>query len=278
MYAPLRTLVQRVFQISAQAPHVPPGGHGRAHVFRAALSFWRYRMLGYGVRTAFLALPFLGGAAASTYGLAAAKWPVLGVIAGCSLALAYITIAVVSYVLVRLDYEFRWYVVTDRSLRIRQGVFTFEETTLTFANVQNVSIRQGPLERWFGFANVLVETAGGGGSAQAKEQAIAQGGHRGLIRGLENAEEVKQLIRDAVVRQGGAGLGDHDDKAAAHAPEPDVSLAEAAPALRAVLDEVKALRASLTPPSPSTAAAPLPSDLDPPSTTPGADRRPLPTT
>lgn len=250
MYGPLRTAVQRVFQISSDAPHVPPGGHGRAHVFRASLAFWRYRMLGFAIRTAFLAVLFLGGAGAAAFGLGSQGWPVLGVAIGSVLALVFFTLTVVGYVLVRLDYEFRWYVVTDRSLRIRQGILRFEETTLTFANVQNASIRQGPIERWFGFSNVLVETAGGGGSAVAKEQAIAQGGHRGLIRGLENAEEVKQLIREALVRQGGAGLGDHDDRVAPTGgalPEPVVSLSEAAPALRAVLDEVRALRASLAP-------------------------------
>jgi membrane protein YdbS with pleckstrin-like domain len=248
VYEPLRTLVQRVFQVSAAPPHVPPGGHGRAHVFRATVSFWRYRMLGLVIQMAFLAVPFLGGAAATAFALGAKGWPALGVALGSLPALAYVTIGVVRYVLVRLDYELRWYVVTDRSLRIRQGILRFEETTLTFANVQNVSIRQGPLERWFGFANVLVETAGGGGSAAQKEQAM-QGGHRGLIRGLENAEEVKQLIREAVVRQGGAGLGDpHDAK---KEPEgPSLALAEAAPALREVLEEVKALRASLSSPSP----------------------------
>jgi membrane protein YdbS with pleckstrin-like domain len=249
MYGPLRTLVQRVFQVSPAAPHVPPGGHGQAHVFRAALSYWRYRMLGYFLSTGFLAVPLLGGAAAVAFALGTTHHEVLGAVVGSFLAIVYLTIAVVRYVLVRLDYEFRWYVVTDRSLRIRQGILRFEETTLTFANVQNVSIRQGPIERWFGFANVLVETAGGGGTAASKEQAIAQGGHRGLIRGLENAEEVKQLIRAAVVTQGGAGLGDREDRAPVEAARPEAALSELEPALGEVLDEVRALRAALTAPA-----------------------------
>src|SRR5258708_3086649 len=94
----------------------------------------------------------------------------------------YVGLGALWYAIVRLDYEFRWYVVTDRSLRIRQGIVTFEETTLTFANVQNAEILQGPIERAFGFANVLVETAGGGGPA-VKGQPGAAGWHKGLIRG-----------------------------------------------------------------------------------------------
>jgi membrane protein YdbS with pleckstrin-like domain len=241
VYGPLRTLVQRVLQVSSEAPHVPPGGHGQAHVFRAAPSFWRYRRLGYLLRTAFLALPLLGGGAGAAIALHQEDHATLGLVVATLLALLYVALAIASYALVRLDYEFRWYIVTDRSLRIRQGILKFEETTLTFANVQNVSVRQGPVERWFGFANVLVETAGGGGTAVQKEQAIAQGGHKGLIRGLENADQVRELIRAAVVRAGGAGLGDHDEAVAA----PIVPLADAAPALGEVLEEVKALRAVL---------------------------------
>src|SRR5262249_39537298 len=108
-----------VFQVSSAPPHVPPGGHGRAHVFRAAPSFYSYRMLGWFVRMGVFALPLLGGAGAAVFGLGAAGWLRTGVVLGALLVVLYLTIVLLSYVLVRLDYEFRWYVVTDRSLRIR---------------------------------------------------------------------------------------------------------------------------------------------------------------
>jgi hypothetical protein len=60
----------------------------------------------------------------------------------------------------RLNYEMRWYIVTDRSLRLREGIFGVREMTLTFANVQNIAIRQGPLQRALGLADVVVRTAG----------------------------------------------------------------------------------------------------------------------
>src|SRR5207249_3022813 len=65
----------------------------------------------------------------------------------------------------RLDYEKRWYVVTDRSLRIREGVVKVREMTVNFANIQNISISQGPLQRILGIADLRVDTAGGGGRA-----------------------------------------------------------------------------------------------------------------
>ena len=56
----------------------------------------------------------------------------------------------VTLMLVRLDYELRWYIVTDRSLRIREGIVRINELTLAFANVQDVSIQQNPIQRLLG--------------------------------------------------------------------------------------------------------------------------------
>ncbi len=71
--------------------------------------------------------------------------------------------AVVFYATTRLNFDLRWYVITDRSLLIREGVWVTREITLSFANAQNVRVTQGPLQRFFGFSNVEVDTAGGGG-------------------------------------------------------------------------------------------------------------------
>jgi len=52
----------------------------------------------------------------------------------------------VSLFLVLLDWEMRWYIVTDRSLRIREGVWRVNEMTMTFAN-NAPAIRDLILER-----------------------------------------------------------------------------------------------------------------------------------
>ena len=62
--------------------------------------------------------------------------------------------------LVRLDFEKRWYLVTNRSLRVREGVVKLREMTITFANIQNISISQGPIQRLLGIADLRVDTAG----------------------------------------------------------------------------------------------------------------------
>ena len=45
----------------------------------------------------------------------------------------------------RVDFELRHYLVGDRSLRVAQGAWTREEVTLSYANVQNIEVNQGPL-------------------------------------------------------------------------------------------------------------------------------------
>ena len=68
----------------------------------------------------------------------------------------------VTYSIVRLEFEQHWYIVTDRSLRIRTGILRLQESTMSFANVQQVEIRQGPLQRILGLSDVRVRSAGGG--------------------------------------------------------------------------------------------------------------------
>ena len=88
--------------------------------------------------------------------------PMLGVaLAPLFLALMFLP-DVFAYVGIHLRYDTTWYVLTDRSLRIRRGIMTIHETTISFENVQNVEVTQGPLQRYFGIADVIVQTAGGG--------------------------------------------------------------------------------------------------------------------
>jgi uncharacterized membrane protein YdbT with pleckstrin-like domain len=116
--------------------------------------------------------------------------------------------------LVRLDYELRWYIVTDRSIRIRAGVWDIREMTMTFANIQHASVSQGPLQRLLGISDVQVRTAGGGAGGDAADQHQKGAGemmHVAYFRGVDNAEEIKELIQERMRRFGDTGLGDPDD-------------------------------------------------------------------
>ena len=81
------------------------------------------------------------------------------------------------------------------------------ETTITYDNIQNVSVRQGPVQRLFSIADVVVETAGGGTSAGHGEGATVAG-HHGLLEGIDNAEEVRNLILAKWRNSTCTGLGD----------------------------------------------------------------------
>jgi hypothetical protein len=153
-----------------------------------------------------------------------------------------------SLAVARLDYEMRWYIVTDRSLRIREGILGVREMTLTFANVQNIAVHQGPLQRLLGIADVVVRTAGGGGGASESHGGsggtVGSSMHVGKLRAVDNAEMVRDLILERLRRFRDSGLGDPDDHRhhlpAAH--ESDGSTLAGAIALR---DAAKALAAAL---------------------------------
>ena len=124
--------------------------------------------------------------------------------------LAYLAQAGITYAALRLDYEMRWYVVTDRSLRIRTGIWKVQELTMSFANLQQVVLSQGPIQRFLGIADVLVQSAGGGGLAHGHP---SQGGslHAGYFHGVDNAPEVRDLILARLRHFRETGLGDPDE-------------------------------------------------------------------
>jgi len=156
--------------------------------------------------------------------------PQIGAIVGIPMlvfaALVAMLLSAANYLVLHLRYDTTWYVMTNRSLRIRRGVWVLHETTITFENVQNIRIDQGPLERYAGVANLLVETAGGGGGVVSLENAHAAQAldfHRGLIEGIHNADELREKILARQRRSPGDALGDeaedqHAGGAAGHVP------------------------------------------------------------
>ena len=175
-------------------------------------------------------------------------WPILWVIKIIGI-LAYFAQLPVTYLIARMDYELRWYMVTDRSLRIRYGVWKISESTMSFANIQQVIVSQGPLQRLLGLADVKVQSAGGGSGSD--EHGRGGGGedmHLGLFHSVTNASEIRDLILERLRRFRESGLGDPDEKTP-HAPASAMSRAAPADTLaaaRELLTEAKALRSSLS--------------------------------
>jgi putative membrane protein len=55
------------------------------------------------------------------------------------------------------------YALAETSVQVTRGVLTRRDWTVPYANVQTVTVRRGPLQRWLGLATVRIDTAGGRG-------------------------------------------------------------------------------------------------------------------
>ena len=223
-------------------PQPPPGSPPR--VFRAAPNFFTLRMLHFAL-TQLLVLIGLIWAIWFVHFVARSGAP-RPVVWSMRVFEAFGMIAVAfrfvfGWLIVRLDYELRWYMLSDRALRVREGIMTIREKTIALANIQNISVKQGPLQRLLGIADVEVKTAGGGGSSDETNGKGKAGEpmHVAYFRGVDNAEEIRDLVREGVRRQRDAGLGDPDE---AHAP---VAADELPAAVAELLAEARALRASI---------------------------------
>lgn len=118
---------------------------------------------------------------------------------------------------------------------------------MSFANVQQVVVTQGPLQRLLGIADLRVQSAGGGGDHH--ERGEGESLHTGVFHGVDNAHEIRDLILDRLRAFRQAGLGDPDEteNITSHVPRvlSGQSSRNALPALAAaddVLQEVRALR------------------------------------
>lgn len=119
---------------------------------------------------------------------------------------------VLAYVAMHVRYDTTWYVISPRSVRIRRGVWVLSEVTVTFENIQDVQVKQGPLQRHFGIADLVVQVAGGG-AVGTHGQGI--GSHMAVIEGVSDAHALRDLILSRVRASRSAGLGDEGEAAPA---------------------------------------------------------------
>lgn len=234
VYGPIRRTVLALFKAPAEPPDPPAGAHESVRVLRASPRYLTYRMLPIGCASLVLGLVLV----ATLIGVLATG-EAAALLAPAAIVVLGVPFLLLGYFCTRVDYELRYYVLTDRSVRVREGAWVVDERTITFANVQNVRVEQGPLQRLLGFSNVRVDTAGGGASMESAKHGGA-GGHGVVLAGIENAAEIRDLVLEHLRKRGrGAGLGDADDELRARA-----SLAGHAEALAELVAAAAALRAA----------------------------------
>ena len=110
------------------------------------------------------------------------------------------------------------YVITDRSVYKKTGIFSRSVSEVEYEKVQNTSFSVGVVGRYFGYGDVDISTAGGSGVEMS-------------LDGVSDPQDVqKRLSRRVKEIQGGTARGDEETK-------PDV-LAE-------ILGELRAIRVAV---------------------------------
>lgn len=222
MFEQLKMFVLKLLKVPPE-PDDPMGDVNSLRVFRASIKYYKYQFLKWVIKAL---VSFIGSAIAAAFFFfliinLSKKYPYMSfslllffaIVALVVTILFSVTQIIFSYAVMRLDYEMRWYKVSDRSLRIREGIFSVKEVTMTFANIQNIYVLQGPLQRIFGISDLKVESAGGGSgiAVQTEKTAELSSAHCAYFRGLENAQEIRDLITARVKRMIDTGLGNPEE-------------------------------------------------------------------
>lgn len=218
------------FRVPKDPPTLPSFAGDSVASFRPSEGFLRYMKFFF-----WLVLLIIDGILIAVWLGVTVASPLIGALIAIPMAALIIVPDVVAYIAIHLRYDTTWYVLSERSLRIRRGIWVINETTITYENVQNLKIDQGPLQRFFGIADVVVETAGGGGGAAGPHGQQGGAGHSGLIEGVAEAREIRDLILSQLRQSTSGGLGDDHHAASTHEPAAAFSSAHLA-ALREIRD------------------------------------------
>lgn len=206
LYQGLWGFLVRWFRVPAEPPTLPVAPGETANSFQPAPGYLRWLKFQFWLLTGILSCSFMVAALVLLFAV-----PIAGVLLAPLVIAAGVLLALACYTAIHLKYDSTWYVLTDRSLRIRRGIWIIHETTITYENIQNVTVDQGPLQRYFGIADVVVQTAGGGGG-QPQQAQIGAGAHCGLIEGITDAPQIRDLLVSRMRHSRTAGLGDeHHD-------------------------------------------------------------------
>jgi membrane protein YdbS with pleckstrin-like domain len=211
-YSGLWRVLTNLFKVPAAPPTLPAKQGEEIRTFKPDLGFLRYLKFGCFILNAILIAALFAGWIITFISLIVVELWWVGLLLTPLFILPPLIIAPVFYLALHLRYDTTWYVMTDRSLRIRRGIWTITETTITFENVQNMKISQGPLQRYFGISNLIVETAGSGGGDSKQQNQLHQA-NQGVIEGVAHADELRELILPRIRSSRSAGLGDEYDDA-----------------------------------------------------------------
>lgn len=144
---------------SAAEPEAPPATHIADGVSRPLDP--RYvvleRQIGW-IATAVLSLVALGGLGVFVL-VARPGWPAAMLVSG-AMAAGLVAFGWWQQAWPPLEYRYASYRVDGNGLEIRRGVYFRAVTNVPRSRVQHTDVAQGPLQRRFGLATLIVHTAG----------------------------------------------------------------------------------------------------------------------
>lgn len=124
---------------------------------------------------------------------------------GTIVLFALIPIFLIFVLWTSLYYRSMSYELHKDEMRWRRGVWFRTTGIVPYNRITNLDIRQGPVMRWLGISSISIQTAGYSGQAVPEIR----------IEAIEQAEELRELIRSLVRRcsQAGDGTGHADQTA-----------------------------------------------------------------
>jgi uncharacterized membrane protein YdbT with pleckstrin-like domain len=126
----------------------------------------------------------------------------------------------------------------EEGVSMRWGILFRREISLTYARIQDIHLSSNFVERWLGLARIQIQTASGNAGAEM------------TIEGLREYEQIRDFLYARMRGTRGAGVAaparaGSEAAAAAAIPAGGAEAVELTSTLRAVADELRALRMEL---------------------------------
>ena len=225
VYRGLWRVLSDWFRVPEHPPTLPVEEGEFSMSFHPSRQYLKYQKLYFWIALAVIDVAILVG-----WLILLAVFPLLAAILAIPALLLAVVPDIIAYIAIHLRYDTMWYVMTDRSLRTRRGIWWILEHTITFENVQDVYVKSGPIQQLFGISEIIVETAGADEGEGENKFAV---GNKAIMEGIGNPAEIRTLIMDRVRASKGAGLGEEaSDAAAGWSPEHVAVLREIESAVR----------------------------------------------
>jgi len=229
MIEPWKQKLLQILKIP-EVPHIPPGEESHAEVFRPGKPYLLYLRLAWLPKQAIGLLVLIASAFwwhgwflryTSRLGYFSPEtWYTIYLAIEAIAVIAFAVQALATWIALRWNYERRFYVLTDRCLRIQEGTWTFRERTFTLSRLQQVGLQQNPLQRLLGLSDIVVSTAGGGSKSKAEEGGGEEESlHAGHLRGLFDPIPVREHLVARMKAHLDGGLGDEASKRPESPPE-----------------------------------------------------------